>query len=157
MQEQHCITPPVDAAEVLLRNLKPASRKAYIKAFNAFEKWAHQNNRRLATTTDFDVALYEYIGGLRKSQGENTLAALEKVYPPLRGRIPWARARLHGIAQAHDVAHHPPMPWMIAVGIAWGMLMLNEPRAGIAFLVMRGLGLRPSEAIGLSGDDISVP
>ena len=79
MQEQHCITPPVDAAEVLLRNLKPASRKAYIKAFNAFEKWAHQNNKRLATTTDFDVALYEFIGGLRKAQAENTLAALEKV------------------------------------------------------------------------------
>ena len=81
MQEQHCITPPADAAEVLLRNLKPASRKAYIKAFNAFETWARLNGRRLVTTADFDVALYEYLGGLRTPQGENIVAALGKSLP----------------------------------------------------------------------------
>ena len=66
-----------------------------------------------------DSALYHYFDECNRSQAEYTLAAMLRLYPPLRQNLPWAAARLKALAVAGPPAHHSPLPWLQCVEIAY--------------------------------------
>ena len=100
--------------ELLLEGLTEASKRDYRRASADFTKWAAGRELRLETPRDFDYALWLCANGLSKSRLGLTLAAVERLWPPLRKALPWTRARVAGLQITVPTVHHPPMLWPIA-------------------------------------------
>ena len=84
------------------------------------------------------------------------MAALLKCYPPLRGHLVWAPARLRVLSVSAPPVHHVPMDWLIAVALAYRAVVRGLPRHGGLLLLQWRFGLRPSEALALRGKDLHV-
>ena len=109
-----------------------------------------RSKRRLTTPADVDLALYDYLATGTKSFGATVIAAVERIYPPLRGQLSWARARQRAAQAMQPTAHHLPMPWLVALGLAAALSSLGQRRLGALLLLQWRLGLRPGEAIRLT-------
>ena len=141
--------------ELLLEGLTEASKRDYRRASADFTKWAAGRELRLETPRDFDYALWLYANGLSKSRLGLTLAAVERLWPPLRKALPWTRARVAGLQITVPTLHHPPMLWPIALAIAWGLAVCAPRPVCQLSLLMRLLGLRAGEAIKIKPEDIT--
>ena len=137
----------------MLADLRPASRKQYINALDRFFLWAKQHSVEIATRAQVDKAFYRYLDLCSRHQGSLLLAALLKAYPPLRGFLPWGAAKLKVMGVLLPVFHHPPLPWQLAVGMAYALCRLNLPFRALTLLLQWCLGLRPSEALNMQYDD----
>ena len=107
---------PPAASETLLGGLAPTTRRAYERAYDAFHAWAAREGRMLESPADYDAAFWDFAQGLTKSRVELTLAALERLLPPLKRAMPWSKALISAVAVQHPVQHHPPMLWPVALG-----------------------------------------
>ena len=58
------------------------------------------------------------------------------------------------IASARPHVHHEPMPWLVAVDIAYTMHCMGYPRRAAQLLLAWRFGLRPSEFVALRGGDL---
>ena len=101
-----------------------------------------------------DAALCRYFNECNRSQAECTLAAMLRLYPPLRPKLPWAAARLKALVVARPPAHHNPLPWLQCVEIAYHQRCLGWPRRAAALLLQWLFGLRPTELTELCGRDL---
>ena len=137
-----------------MAGLKPATKRTYLGVLRDFESFTAIHRGRLLTRQDVDFAAYNYILAHTKSRGENLIAALYKCFPPLRGHLTWAAARLRVLAASSPPAHHLPMDWLIAVGIAYFTSRRHLPRQAGLLLLQWKFGLRPSEALNLTGSDL---
>ena len=72
------------------------------------------------TWADYDRVLWSFLRRCSRSRAETTVAALERLHPPLKGKLLWARAQLSSLQVAAPVRHHEPMMWEQAVAVAWG-------------------------------------
>ena len=140
--------------EPLLADLRPATRKAYLRALTAFDRWSRGQRLPMASTYDVDEALYLYMGTQSRSQCEFLFSAMLRACPATRGRLSWASARLKVIVGKQPPVHHMPMVWAIAVHLAYCLACTGYPRRGILILLGWRLGLRPSELISLTGADL---
>jgi len=145
---------PGGSVEPLLSALKPATRKTYLHVLREFESFAQAARLPLQTRRDVDLAAFRFILGHTKSRGENLIAALIKCYPPLKGHLVWAPARLRVLAVSAPPIHHLPMDWLIVVALAFMAAKRGRPRHGALLLLQWRFGLRPSEALGLRGKDL---
>ena len=100
-------------------DLKPATRKQYRSALQAFDKWKRDNRVVTQNKRQLDRAMYRYMQTLTRRQAGTLFSAMIKTYPGVRNRLPWAYARLKTVGMANRVQHHAPMPWEVAVAIAW--------------------------------------
>jgi integrase len=146
---------PPNSGELLLSGATAATRRSYLAAVAAFNGWLVSERRQVASDRELDVALFEYIQTLSRSRAENTVAAIERCFPPLRRNLPWSRGLLSNMQVMAPVRHHLPMAWLVATGIAYGLAVLGQPRVGALLLLQWLLGLRPSEALGLKREDIT--
>ena len=145
---------PEGTVEPQLADLRPASRRTYIKSLARFSCWCTASGISLRTLNDLDRASYRYLSVCTRSQGEALLSALLKCYPMTRNQLPWTRSRVTSLGAANPPEHHPPMIWHIVLDIAYYWCQAGRPRrAGLLLLTWR-LGLRPSEGVDLLGSDL---
>ena len=137
--------------------LRPSTQRSYQRAVDNFFAHAAKLNRTLDTAQDVDNAVAEYAFGSPKAMGEVTVAALERVYPLLKGEMRWSRQVLIVKRSTTLPVHHKPMSWRLAQGLAYGLWMCGWPRVGALLLLQWRLGLRPSEALRLQIDDFRWP
>ena len=104
--------------ELLLEGMSAASKRDYKRAADEFMRWAFQKEMRLDSARDFDYAFWQYAHGLNKSRVLLTLAALERLWPPLKRAMPWSRARAATLQVVIPTVHHPPMLWPLALAVA---------------------------------------
>jgi len=129
----------------------------YSKILVKFHEWCTARDVVLVTPCDVDKGATRFSRRLGKGQNEQFLAALLKAYPPLRGRLPWLAAAVKLRQLRNPPQHHPPMTWEVALGVATGLRLLGYHRDATLLLVQWRLGLRPSEALRLAAEDISLP
>jgi len=128
--------------------------RTYLKALHAFHAHLISQGTRLTDMASVDRALHNYIVGLRRAQAEHTVSAMIKAYPPLRLSLPWSYAAMKQMAASTPTTHHPPMPWGVALLLAYGLSLGGYARRSRALLLQWRLGLRPGELCGLRVDDI---
>jgi len=148
--------PPTGATSELLQDLKPVTQKQYHGALSDLHQWTSQNGISIRSMTDLDKAVYGYLPTVTRHKARTTIAALYKAYPPTRGSLPWALARAKAVSALVPVEHHPAMPWMLALALAWATVSMGYPFRALLMLITWKFGLRPGEAIGLRGSDIYV-
>ena len=148
---------PLSGVAVLLVDLKPTTQKSYLSAVHAFHAWTVRRGLRLHAVTDVDLAMFDYMQGCTRAQADILVAAMIKIYPPLRGSLHWATARAKAIHKAQPPVHHLPLPWLFAVYLAWIIAQGRQPRRAALLLLQWRFGLRPSEAIELRGSDVYAP
>jgi len=147
-------TLPTGGVDVLLQDLRPATQKAYRTALLQFSTWAIGCDVPLDTMRDVDAAVYRYYQTCSRSQAETLLCALIRVYPPLKGNLPWGYARLRTIASYQKPEHHEPLTWYVLTDVAYALVSMGFPRrAGLLVLGWR-LGLRPMELVSLVSSDL---
>ena len=150
---------PPGAFELLLAGATPATRSTYMKAITDFRSWYDAALPRppLHTHAEVDVALFAYLQTVTRSKAENTVAAMERCYPPLKHSLPWCRGLLNNFRIVAPIKHHLPMAWLACVGIAAGLAGLGQSRIGMLLMLQWLLGLRPSEALLLEREHLTPP
>ena len=146
---------PKRANEARRQGLAPGTRRSHRPAFDDFHTWAAWRATVLGLPAAYDSAFWSFAQGLNKSRAELTLAALERLVPPLKRNLPWSKARLAATAVAHSVRHHPPMLWEIALGLGWALTVIADRAIAQVFLLMRLTGMRAGKAIRLKPADIT--
>ena len=137
-----------------MRDLKQASRRQYLDAVREFFWHVEEQDVKIRTRAEVDAALCKYMTTLSRHQATMVLAAMVKSYPPLKGHLPWAAAQAKALGTVDPVVHHVPLPWQLAVGIAYSCCQAGWPRRGLLFLIQWRFGLRPGEAVSLIRGDI---
>ena len=94
---------------------------------------------------------------LKKSEMENMVAAIEYLFPHVRGQLPWSKAVLKGWAVQHKPRHIVPMGRSHTSLWAAYLVSFGAVRMGVGVMLQRELGLRPSELLGLRASDIAPP
>ena len=148
--------PPAGTSDELLADLRPASRQQYRGVLADLYRWVDANHRQIVTLRDLDDAVYRYIPTISRHTARTLIAALHKVYPPTRGNLPWALARVKAVSAEVPVVHHKAMPWLLMLGLARVRALAGRPFRALLLLITWKFGLRPGEAVGLHGRDIYV-
>lgn len=146
---------PEHANEVLLQGLAPGTKRSYLRAFDDVHTWAARRTIALDSPTAYDSVSWPVAQGLNMSRAELTLAALERLVPPLKRNLPWSKARLVATAVAHIMQHHPLMLWEIASGLGWALTVIADHAIAQAFVLKRLTGMRAGEALRLKPQDIT--
>jgi len=137
-----------------LEGLQPTTQKSYQRALSKFDAIAQRNKWPLGTLCELDRAVYRYLSMVTRSSGETLVSALAKVYPGTRRRLPWTTSRMAALAEASPAQHHLPLPWLIAVYLAFHLVLAGQPRVAGLLLLQWRFGLRPSEAVALRAIDL---
>ena len=153
-REQRWRCCPGGGVEELLADLRPATRSAYLKALRRFHDWSAETQTPTGSLYDLDCAIYRYMPTCTRSAAETLMSALGRAYPLTRGHLAWSTARMKVIASARPHVHHEPMPWLVAVDIAYTMHCMGYPRRAAQLLLAWRFGLRPSEFVALRGGDL---
>ena len=105
-------------AEDLLRSLKDGQR--YLKAVDLFKQHCNRKGVVLTSPESVDVALVGYIrSGIGRATAEVVVAAMKKLHPPLGDKLPWTKAYLKILSVTPPPQHHEPMPWEVALLLAF--------------------------------------
>ena len=94
---------------------------------------------------------------LSKANFEAAVAAAEFVFPRFRGHLAWSHRVIAGWAVAHVARHTVPLGLGPACLIAAHLAADGHPRLGLAIVIQRLLGLRPSEVLAIQARDVSLP
>ena len=144
---------------LLLVGLRPRTVQAYQREVRALLLFARARSLPLESFADLERALVALSGEGRASraQFEKLLAALECAVPACKGRLPWARARLRAWQRISPPKHTVPMPWRVALAVAYAMAAMGHSRVGALVLLQWACGLRPGEVLGLTRGDLLPP
>lgn len=143
--------------------LTGGSTGAYKRFILHFVIWCGLNNIEPEETWEYDDLLTEYAAGsgdaapVTKSQFQGLVAAIEKILPHLKGHIPLARACLASWSVSFTPRHAVPLNLAFACYLAMALCDLGMPTVAILLVLQTGLGLRPSEALGLTKWDLLLP
>jgi len=143
----------------LLDGLRPGTRSLYLAAVQEFHAFMIQYKVPVHTLSQVDEAIVMYwrlVGG-PPSRLERLLAALERLWPQLKGHTPWAHAQVRRSQGQHPVNHTVPLTWTTALAVATWMAHHGHARVGGLLLLQWCYGLRPGEALGLCGGHLILP
>ena len=126
----------------------------YLKALDAFPDHLISQGSRLTDMASADKALHNYIVGLRRPQTEHTVSARIKAYPPPRLSLQWSCVAMKQTAALAPTKQQPPMPWGVALLLAYGLSWGGYVWRSRASLLQWRWGLGPGEVCGVRGDDI---
>ena len=138
----------------LLADLRPSTRVQYRAVSAQFFQWARDRHLPTNTRTEVDMAAFAFLGTVSKQRCTLLVASLIKQFPTLKFHLPWTFARCHTLGAAEPPRHHPPLPWHVAVGMAYALCRMCQPRRGLLLLMQWRFGLRPSEAIELTREAV---
>jgi len=85
------------------------------------------------------------------------IAGIEKTMPYLRWKLPVAKGRLGTLSRTHAVVHTVPMNFDCCLAIALWIALAGRPRVAGVLILQWAVGLRPSEAITLEGQMLTIP
>jgi len=147
---------PVEFDHRLFAGLKPATRAAYVKELVAFHRWLERVHLEPRFPSELDAAVNRYLSEVPgpPSRAERLLAALEKAFPQVKGKLAWSTSVFIQLKKTIAVAHTLPMPYEVALMLAYQMAVSGWARVGGVLLLQWLYGLRPSEALGLSANDL---
>jgi len=148
--------PPTGTTHDLLQDLKPVTQKQYVGVLTRLHHWIQRNGIQVRSLVDLDKAVYGYLPTVSRHEARTVIAALYKAYPPTRNNLPWALARAKAVSTIVPVTHHPAMPWMLALALAWATVSLGYPHRALLMLITWKFGLRPGEGIALRGSDVYI-
>ena len=141
----------------LLEGLRPATQHLYRRAL--YEFWCFLSEEELDPVYNYEVdRTLVYFMERRKwtpAKLQHLLAALEKVAPHFKWRLPWAHARVLQLAKKVGVNHTLPMPWPAAIAVAYWIAMQGFARVGALILLQWCTGLRPGELTDLEGHHLT--
>ena len=138
--------------------IQPASLASYRRACSAFLDWLGREGFAPAGAVEFDDLAVEFRRATRPSKSSfvNLVAGLEFIFPHFRGKLKWAKAVAIGWSISAPVQHTLALPWAGAILLADSLIRLKYPRLGLALLVQQRAGLRPSEVLKLSCNDVQL-
>ena len=85
-----------------------------------------------------------------------TIAALEFLFPRLRGKMLWSRRRLDTQSHLTPIVHTRPAGMDVCVLIGAQMAASGRARMGLGMQLQCALGLRPGELIQLTPADVDI-
>ena len=88
--------------------------------------------------TEADDLLVEWknvAAAVTKSRFANTLAAVELAIPFARGGLPWAKAVLKAWEAVGAVAHHKPLPRLLAMLFGIVLAAVGHARLGAGMII----------------------
>ena len=108
---------------------------------------------------EYDEAIHCYIAEskLTVSYTEGLIAAVEKVWPQLKWKLIWSRAKLASMEKSRQIKYTIPMDFNCCLALAWWIAMTGKPRVAGVLILQWVCGLRPSEALALEGQMLTLP
>jgi len=150
---QESLQPPRGARERLLATFRPSSQRSYRRALALWDRWlARRSTPTIAA--QYDALLWEYASDLSRSAASTVIAAIARTIPPLKHRLPWCRALLNSLHEGAQIEHYVPMPWFVALLLAYGLVHLRQHSWAAVLSLHREVGTRPSEVLKLRGTDL---
>lgn len=143
--------------------MKAPGVNAYRRFILSFVIWCGLNNIEPEESWEYDDLLTEYAAGsgdagsITKSQFQGLIAAVEKILPHLKGNLPLARGCLASWSVSFTPRHAVPLNLAFACYLGMGLCDLGMPTVAVLLVLQAGLGLRPSEALGLTRYDLLLP
>ena len=119
--------PPTGVTSELLQDLEQMTQKQYHGALSELHQWTTQNGIAIRSIPDLNKAAYGYLPTVTRHKERTTIAALYKAYPTTCGSVPWALARAEAGLALVPVEHHPAMPGMLALTLAWATVSMSYP------------------------------
>ena len=129
------------------------------QAVGLYIKFLSDNGFGPTCAAEHDDLMVEFKSAekLSKAQFESLVAGVEFAQPQMKGSFPWSRAVLSGWATRVQAKHTVPLSSGPAHLISAHLAALNHARLGVGMLLQQHLGLRPSEMLGLTPEDITLP
>ena len=143
-----------------IRNkIKPATRQRYKKCVSLFMSFCIRYKLHFAAVDELDDLLAEWKNTAlpSKSEFEGAIAGIEHVLPGAKGGLPWSHSIVSAWGVCHEPEHTKPMTEGPAVYIGCQMSARGHGRLGAGVILQEALGLRPSELLGITGDDVMLP
>ena len=153
------VSPPAPVYDpALMAGLKPTTVRLYRQALRKFRDWALANAVVFYFHSELDraVMLYYKTGTVTRSELERLLSSLERVLPCCKGRLAYATAVCHHWRRATPPKHAAPLSWRGCLALAWVFATSGYPRVAAVLLLQAACGLRPSEAVGLTAQDLTL-
>jgi len=82
------------------------------------------------------------------------VAAVEFIYPALRGKFTWCHQRASILARGHPIRHAAPAGREVCALLGAKLASSRRARMGLGMMLHNALGLRPSVMLGLTPSDI---
>jgi hypothetical protein len=139
-----------------------ATYRAYSREVAGFVLWCRQSGRlqSLRSVARLDLVLMEYLHWLHPRRGkgacQNVTSGLVHFLPQAKGRLPHSALAMRGIHRVQPTKQAAPVPWHVAVLLAWWQSRVHGRRYGVATVVGGHCMLRISELLGLRTTDIIV-
>jgi len=128
---------PVEFDQWLLAGLKPATRAAYVKELVASHGWLERVHLEPRFPSELEAAVNRYLSEVPgpPSRVERRLAALEKAFPQVKGRLAWYTSVFIQLKKTIAVAHTLHRPYEVALMLAYQMAVSGWARVGGGFLL----------------------
>ena len=159
MAFQESVSGPRRLDAFQLAKVQPGSLERYRRALVPFLHWLLECGYAPQGAEQWDDLLVEWRNACMpsKSSFEACVAATEFVFARFRGRLSWSHSVISGWAIAHITRHTVPMGLGPACLKAAHLAAAGHGRLGLAVVIQRLFGLRPSEILGVQCRDVSLP
>jgi len=141
-----------------LCEFKPSSLVQYRRASQAFLDFMDSEGFTPDGAEAWDDLLVEwsYQKKVSTAQFSCAIAAVGMVYPRLKSELTWARQRLSTLEKLHPAQHAAPAGRELCALLGSQLAASRRARMGLALMVQNALGLRPSEALRLTPEDMAL-
>jgi integrase len=141
-----------------LEGLRPRSLAIYKKALSDWKHWIGQDVAGIHYAWELDRSLLSYARSLNisKSKLQHLLSAIERVSPHCKGKLILATAHIKCLQEVHPTKHTTPMSWVGCLCVSWWLANHDFSRVGGLLIIQWAAALRPSEALNLRIEDITV-
>ena len=136
--------------------VKPSTAAAYQKAASTFCDFLEERGwypQDILEWDDFAVE-FSYEEYMTVSKMRNLYAALEFVFPRIKGQLKCLKCRIEILEFLHPPRHTVPACLELCVLLAAQMSSMGRARMGLGVLVQYALGLRPGELTSLVPSDV---
>lgn len=135
--------------------------RGYRREVVYFVRWCRQSGYlSLRSVAQLDVVLMEYLHWLHPRRGkgacQNVASGIVHFLPQAKGRLYHSRLTMRGIMRVQPAQQATPVPWHLAVIIAWWQSRVDGLRYGVATVVGGHCMLRLRELLGVRTTDIIV-
>ena len=134
--------------------------KNHLKSISPFVEFVEQSNRADAeTAADIDDLAQEFRHEMQLTKSKHTMlvAAIEFVYPRIKGQLIISKQMLRGRNIGEPTKHSTPMPGKCAGLFGCHLASIGKPRHGAAIVIQQAVGWRPSELLNLYSEHVYVP
>ena len=144
---------------IIEARVQPSTHRRYRKALKPFLAFILEHRYYPESAAEFDDLLCEWRHSTKVSKAnfEGAVAAVEFAVPQFHHQLPWSRAVIHSWSISYVPSHKVPMGEAPAVFIAVHLASRGHPRLGAAIILQEATGMRPSEILGLWGQDVILP